>query len=60
MRWNDFEQNISNALREVREEGEFFDCTLSTGEKQVGGRVKVFYNFILLLIVLANSCQHTS
>lgn len=36
LRWNDFEQNISNALREVREEGEFFDCTLSTGEKQVG------------------------
>jgi len=35
LRWNDFEQNTSNALREVREEGEFFDCTLSTGEKQL-------------------------
>jgi len=35
LRWNDFESNISVAFREIREEKDFFDCTLSCGSKQI-------------------------
>jgi hypothetical protein len=35
LRWNDFESNISVAFREIREEKDFFDCTLSVGDRQV-------------------------
>jgi len=35
LRWNDFESNISVAFREIREEKDFFDCTLSVGTRQI-------------------------
>jgi len=35
LRWNDFESNISVAFREIREEKDFFDCTLSVGDRQI-------------------------
>merc|ERR1712183_130128 len=35
LRWNDFENNISIAFREIREEKDFFDCTLSCGSRQI-------------------------
>jgi len=35
LRWNDFESNISLAFREIREEKDFFDCTLSCGSRQI-------------------------
>jgi len=35
LRWNDFESNISVAFREIREEKDFFDCTLSCGVRQI-------------------------
>ena len=35
LRWNDFESNISVAFREIREEKDFFDYTLSCGERQI-------------------------
>eukprot|EP00090_Calanus_glacialis_P038010 TRINITY_DN6619_c0_g1_i5.p1 TRINITY_DN6619_c0_g1~~TRINITY_DN6619_c0_g1_i5.p1 ORF type:complete len:340 (-),score=102.31 TRINITY_DN6619_c0_g1_i5:350-1369(-) len=35
LRWNDFESNISVAFREIREEKDFFDCTLSCGARQI-------------------------
>jgi len=35
LRWNDFESNISLAFREIREEKDFFDCTLSCGSRQM-------------------------
>jgi len=35
LRWNDFESNISLAFREIREEKDFFDCTLSCGSRQL-------------------------
>jgi len=35
LRWNDFESNISVAFREIREDKEFFDCTLSCGSRQI-------------------------
>merc|ERR1711915_237845 len=35
LRWNDFENNISVAFREIREEKDFFDCTLSCGSRQI-------------------------
>jgi len=35
LRWNDFESNISVAFRDIREEKDFFDCTLSCGSKQI-------------------------
>ena len=35
LRWNDFESNISVAFREIREEKDFFDCTLSCGSRQI-------------------------
>jgi len=35
LRWNDFENNISQAFREIREEKDFFDCTLSCGARQI-------------------------
>jgi len=35
LKWNDFEGNISLAFRDIREEKDFFDCTLSCGAKQV-------------------------
>ena len=35
LRWNDFETNISVAFREIREEKDFFDCTLSCGTRQI-------------------------
>jgi len=33
--WNDFESNISLSFRELREEKDFFDVTLSTGDEQI-------------------------
>ena len=35
LNWNDFESNISVAFREIREEKDFFDCTLSCGSRQI-------------------------
>jgi len=35
LRWNDFESNISVAFREIREEKDFFDVTLSVGDRQL-------------------------
>jgi hypothetical protein len=35
LRWNDFESNISVAFREIREEKDFFDITLSCGSRQI-------------------------
>jgi len=35
LRWNDFESNISLAFRDIREEKDFFDCTLSCGFSQI-------------------------
>ena len=37
LRWNDFEKNISEAFKDIKEEKDFFDCTLScgTGNKQL-------------------------
>ena len=35
LRWNDFESNISIAFQEIREEKDFFDCTLSCGSRQI-------------------------
>jgi len=35
LRWNDFEKNIGFAFRDIREEKDFFDCTLSCGAKQI-------------------------
>ena len=35
LRWNDFESNISIAFREIREEKDLFDCTLSCGSRQI-------------------------
>jgi len=35
LRWNDFESNISVAFREIREEKDLFDCTLSCGSRQI-------------------------
>jgi len=33
--WNDFESNISLSFRELREEKDFFDITLSCGDEQI-------------------------
>jgi len=35
LRWNDFESNISNAFREIREEKDFFDVTLTCDDDQI-------------------------
>ena len=35
LRWNDFESNISLAFRDIRDEKDFFDCTLSCGARQI-------------------------
>ena len=35
LNWNDFESNISVAFREIREEQDLFDCTLSCGSRQI-------------------------
>ena len=35
LRWNEFESNISVAFREIREEKDLFDCTLSCGSRQI-------------------------
>ena len=35
LRWNDFESNISAAFREIREEKDLFDITLSCGVRQI-------------------------
>ena len=35
LRWNDFESNISAAFKEIREEKDFFDITLSCGSRQI-------------------------
>merc|ERR1712128_294688 len=35
LRWNDFECNMRTAFREIREEKDFFDCTLSCGSRQI-------------------------
>jgi len=34
-RWNDFERNISLAFRDIREEKDFFDCTITCGARQI-------------------------
>ena len=35
LRWNDFESNLSASFREIRDDGEFFDMTLSVGDQQI-------------------------
>ena len=35
LKWNDFEANLSSAFRDIREEKDLFDCTLSCGAKQL-------------------------
>ena len=35
LRWNDFETNVSQAFRELREEKDFFDVTLACEDEQV-------------------------
>ena len=35
LRWNDFENNISSSLRELREDKDFFDVTLACDDKQL-------------------------
>jgi hypothetical protein len=35
LRWNDFESNISSAFRELREDKDFFDITLSCDDEQI-------------------------
>ena len=35
LRWNDFETNISEAFRELREEKDFFDVTLACDDNQI-------------------------
>jgi len=35
LRWNDFESNISQAFREIRDEKDFFDVTLACEDDQV-------------------------
>ena len=35
LRWNDFESNISLAFQNIRDEKDFFDITLSCGQKQI-------------------------
>ena len=35
LRWNDFETNISDAFRELREEKDFFDVTLACDDNQI-------------------------
>ena len=36
LKWNDFETNISTAFRELREDSDFFDCTLmSCDDEQI-------------------------
>ena len=35
LRWNDFETNISNAFRDLKEEKDFTDVTLACGDNQV-------------------------
>ena len=35
LKWNDFESNISNSFRDIREQKEFFDCTLACGSEQL-------------------------
>eukprot|EP00092_Neocalanus_flemingeri_P012017 GFUD01012954.1.p1 GENE.GFUD01012954.1~~GFUD01012954.1.p1 ORF type:complete len:406 (-),score=106.77 GFUD01012954.1:124-1341(-) len=35
LRWNDFESNISDAFKELREEKDFFDVTLACDDSQI-------------------------
>jgi len=35
LRWNDFENNVSTAFRDIREEKDFFDVTLACDDSQV-------------------------
>jgi len=35
LRWNDFESNLSKSFRELRDEADFFDMTLSVGDQQI-------------------------
>lgn len=35
LRWNDFERNISGALKEIREDKDFFDVTLACDDDQI-------------------------
>merc|ERR1719480_321736 len=35
LRWNDFEANISNAFKELRDDKDFFDVTLACDDEQI-------------------------
>ena len=35
LQWNDFERNISEAFKELREEKDFFDVTLACEEEEI-------------------------
>jgi hypothetical protein len=35
LRWNDFENNISSAFRELRDDKDFFDVTLACDDEQI-------------------------
>ena len=35
LRWNDFENNISQAFRDLRQDEDFFDCTIACEDDQI-------------------------
>ena len=35
LQWNDFERNISEAFKELREEKDFFDVTIACEEEEI-------------------------
>ena len=47
LRWNDFEGNISNSLASIREESQFFDCTLTTDDDEAYSDNLRAHKFIL-------------
>merc|ERR1711994_514139 len=55
LRWNDFESNISSAFRELREDKDFFDITLTCDDDQIQAH-KVILSACTPFLLCSTSC----
>ena len=51
LRWNDFENNIGIAFRELRDDKDFFDVTLACDDEQIQAHK------VISLLTILQSCS---
>ena len=55
LRWNEFEENISSAFKELKDDADFFDVTLACDDNQIKA-----HKVILTPMVMSRTCMRRS